>query len=225
MRIVIIGLLALATLFNCRTTDKSSRSGLRASGVPVGQLKGYQKISSIIRARILKQGAEGNRYFDLSGRYFSSMSASFYPSPVALLMGSFTQSDAATSYKNGTPNSVNMMLWNTALSELAYDMSLTCAKPDEFLSLSRGRSAIILGDQLTNTIAEFCGAWPLKITDDHMHKLWIAIMSYDAPQSAEIFWRQSVLDAASPYRAMNGREATSGVIRSILLNPWFLLET
>ncbi len=193
---------------SCQTSRKNKGSTTKSVGVPVGQFRGYQRINALIKSRMIEPG-EQSRGFDLSGRFLGSYD-------LALLMGSFTDASGKQSYVNGDPNVVSMTLWDTALTGFAGMMSGYCVDAPSSYGLNvRGVQAI----------KSACTAWPNGVTDAQLHELWSWVMSFDAPESAESDWKAAILDPASPIRQLPAKDGVAAVMRTIFMNPWFLLES
>ena len=186
----------------------------------MGQYRGYQRINALIRSRLLEPGAAG-RSFDLGGTFLGSYSSDRFPSDMAILMGSFTDASGKLSFVNGEPNAVSMTLWDTALTGFAGMMSGYCVDapgaglPVLYQLNARGAQAI----------KSVCTAWPNGVTDVQLHELWSWVMSFDAPESAEADWKAAILDPASPIRQLPAKDGVAAIMRTIFVNPWFLLES
>ena len=131
-------------------------------------------------------------------------------------MGSFTDASGRQSYVNGEPNAVSMTLWDTALTGLAEKISGICTDTPGNIYLNvRGVQAI----------KAVCLAWPTGVSDAQLHELWSWVMSFDAPESAEADWKAAILDADGlPIRQLPATEGVAAILRTIFMNPWFLLE-
>jgi len=205
---------------SCQTSRKNKGSTTKSVGVPVGQYRGYQRINALIKSRLLEPGAAG-RSFDLGGTFLGSYSSDRFPSDMAILMGSFTDASGKLSFVNGEPNAVSMTLWDTALTGFAGMMSGYCGD-------APGAGAPVgypLNVRGAQAIRSVCAVWPNGVTDAQLHELWSWVMSFDAPESAEADWKAAILDPASPIRQLPAKDGVAAIMRTIFVNPWFLLES
>jgi hypothetical protein len=220
LKAVLIALFVAPVASSCQTSNKNKGSTTKSVGVPVGQFRGYQRINALIRSRLLEPGGLG-RSFDLGGTFLGAYSSDRYPSELALLMGSYTDASGKQSYVNGEPNAVSMTLWDTALTGFAGMMSGYCSD-------APGAGALIqppLNVRGAQALRSVCAAWPNGVTDAQLHELWSWVMLFDAPESAEADWKAGILDPASPIRQLPAKDGVAAIMRTIFLNPWFLLES
>jgi hypothetical protein len=204
----------MASSVACRSRDRKNGAAVKGSGVPVGQFKGYQRINTLIRSRLLDTSA--NRYFDLGSAFLGGNSQG-----LSILMGGFAEGAGRPSYVNGEPNAISMMLWDTALTGLAESIASHCQdNPTDYLI-----SAYSLNTRGSKAIKSICTVGPNALTDAQLHDLWMWVMSFDAPELVEAEWKAAILEPNSPIRKMPAKDAIKAIMRTIFLNPWFLLET
>lgn len=211
----LIVLLFIGASSACRSRSKNSGATVKSSGVPIGQFKGYNRINSLIKSRLLDAGSS-NRYFDLGYVFLGGASRE-----LAILMGDFTEATGRPSYVNGEPNPVSMMLWDTALTGFSESIGGYCPNGPT----DSPRADYPLNARGAQLVKAICSNWPNGLTDAQLHDLWTWVMSFDAPESAETEWKASILDAGSPLRQMPAKAGIKAMMRTIFLNPWFLLET
>ncbi|MBI3556741.1 MAG: hypothetical protein HY074_10800 [Deltaproteobacteria bacterium] len=80
---------------------------------PRGEFRGYTEVNRILKERVAR--ANG---FQL-GKYLGESSAEPGSNGLLSLLGTYLGSDTDAAYRNGQPNSLNMLLWYLALSGLA----------------------------------------------------------------------------------------------------------
>lgn len=212
--IVMTGLLSVGFVA-CQSRKKVATSQIKNSGIPVGNLKGYQKINGIVKSRLV--ATSQSQYFDLAGTYLGSFGSEQFPSDLAILMGSFTNSEGGRSYVNGEPNTVNVTLWDSVLLSLSKDMSSHC---DGQAPVAYYR----FKDSIKTTLKSMCDGWPNSITEENLQALWFVVMSYDASDAAAKDWKISIMEGAPELSKLPPKEGVSALLRTIFMNPWFLLE-
>ncbi len=177
-----------------------------ASVVP-GELRGYVAINRAVNERLIKDGS----YLELGtyvGQNYDMMSMNLLD-----LLGTYKAGSAGARFRNGTPNSLNMLLWHLLLSGLARDLAKVCA----------GDASLPLSAEFTARLSPLC-AWPQEsaMTDAALLDFWLGLMAYDAPLTEFYEWKRFVTSGAMS--GFRGAEAVEWLSLSILNNPHFLLR-
>ncbi|HEY7610714.1 MAG TPA: hypothetical protein VIF14_15910 [Alphaproteobacteria bacterium] len=164
------------------------------------QFKGWSAISRELSTRLAKPGIP----LDLD---------QFMPAEdVDGLLGTWNGFGDEHSFKNGAPNSVNMMIWRVALSGFAKSVAASCKSPQ-----------LEFGAPFLATLRELC-AWPAAAakSEDVLQAYWFAVMGYNAPESEYRAWRDFFLGAS--YRDRPAAETIDAMTFAITMNPYFLLQ-
>jgi len=167
----------------------------------VGEYRGYIAAESLISERLLLEGAP-----------FSFSTYSNGQRGLLNLLG-FYESDGENSFRNGQPNSINMLMWQMVLQGFASDVAAHCTN----------QSRLLFQPVFRSTLDTLC-RWPSPEAQDDatMRMFWLSVMSYDAPEEEYLAWRDFFL--RSSYVSRPASEAVSALILSILYNPHFLLR-
>jgi hypothetical protein len=173
--------------------------------------KGYAEINQILKERVT--GITG---FEL-GKYFGEP----YSAPVAgsliELLGTYTGADIDGAFRNGAPNSMNLLVWAVLLSQFAREIGGTCP------GLTAGKPlSLPLSEDFRRVLSPLC-QWPKTVATSPvaLKAYWDALMGYDAPSDEFESW----LTFASQ-EAGSGSTAPTAISRitvAALLNPYFLL--
>ena len=176
--------------------------------VPVhaaSQYKGFEKTQNLLIERMIKPGKALYLPMYIPGTYSGI-------NTIYELLGTYSSFGTIRTYKNGQPNSLNVLLWYVLLSSLADDLGGNCIKP-----------TMEFNPQFEKSFQAIC-AWPAtKAKDDSvMESFWIALMGYDAPEEEFVAWKEFFKN--SSYQNRNAKETISAMAQAIFLNPFFLLE-
>jgi hypothetical protein len=184
--------------------------GFSSSGL-ANPLKGYAKINSIVHERIAKTNG-----FEL-GQYLDKVET--IPNGDLLsLLGTYDGSDTNSTFHNGAPNTLNMLLWYIAFNKLSDAIASNCS------GMTTDGSNLVLIPQFAAALKPLC-AWPAKSaqSDGVLYGFWSAILSYDAPPEEFQAWKTFFLSESS-YQGANASTVISDMALSALYNPYFLLE-
>jgi hypothetical protein len=223
MEVIKMRRVALSTFFlfvvlpiACSRVEQSS--DVKFGGNRVGEYRGYVEINQTLRTRLLESGT-ASYWFSL-GRYIGENSDRFDGLPV--LLGGFSGEATNNDFRNGNPNAMNMLLWQIALSGLAGDVAGSCGTNNNPLKLG---FAYKYNDQFAARLKKLC-AWPAveAKTEDNLLKLWLSVMSFDAPKQEYEAWRDFFLASSSPFANSPSKDAVKAMMRAMLLSPYFLLE-
>lgn len=174
----------------------------------VGQYRGYVMSQSLLSERLLDQ-AEGINYsnflYPLSGQPLLSMLD---------LLGSYQGGSLSKrEFRNGQPNSVNMLLWYMVLNSFAFEVQKNC----------NNTFTLPLSTAFRQTLNQIC-QWPQATaqSESAMQAFWLAIMGYDAPEEEFQAWREFFLN--SSYASKPAHETVSAMVLAMVYNPHFLLR-
>jgi hypothetical protein len=169
------------------------------------RFKGYLDVNQTLCRRLFEPGSK----FEL-GQYLGEGYSDRAPNLLDLL-GTYKGDDLASKFKNGTPNSANMLLWHFLLASFSRDVSRQCG-PAKTMALRPSFSA---------AVQKAC-TWPAPAarSDETLENLWTLVMAYDAPQSEFLAWKEFVQTAAFDSR----EDAVFAMLLTITYNPHFLLR-
>lgn len=178
------------------------------------QYRGYTAINRLIQERVARKNG-----FEL-GKYLGEDDSVPQVSGLLSLLGTYQGSDTDAKFRNGDPNSINMILWYIALNGLAAGVASYCA----------AQTAIPADGELA-LLPEFAAAllpvclWPQKSAqaDDALFGLWTALMSFDAPPSEYEAWRDYFRTDAE-FAQAPASVAVAALVLGALYNPYFLLR-
>ena len=128
------------------------------------------------------------------------------------LLGTWFTFGSEHSFRNGLPNSVNVLIWHVALSGFARTMGDSCLAPK-----------LDFNSRFAAVLARVC-AWPSPEAsgDDVMLDFWLSLMGYNAPAEEFTAWRDFM--RASSFRERPANEAIEAMTLSLTMNPYFLLH-
>jgi hypothetical protein len=184
-----------------------SLSASVASASIVGEFRGYVAVNRALNDRIMKDGS----YLELG--YYVGQSYDMTAMNLLDLLGTFKAGSAGARFRNGSPNSLNMLLWHLLLSGLSRDFAKTCA----------GDTSLALSAEFAARLAPLC-AWPQAsaMTDAVLLDFWLGLIAYDAPLTEFYEWKRFVTSGAMS--GFKGAEAVEWISLSVLNNPYFLLR-
>lgn len=130
------------------------------------------------------------------------------------LIGGFSVTVGQSTFQNGQPNAINMLLWNLVLHGLGEEVGRSC-----LMSVPQN----LWNAQFRQALDAIC-LWPEASAKELvvMHDFWSALTAYDAPEQEFSAWREFFLQ--SSYATRPGPEAVSAMVLTALLNPNFLLK-
>jgi len=199
-------------IFSSSCTRDSEPSTIKVAGGRVGQFKGHFAIDKILIARLF-QGTAIN--FGIS-QYLG------YEGSLLQLMGGYSEIGPANDFRNGTPNALNMLLWQIAFAGLSEDLANACVSPT---LISDGIGVNQFNDSFAGRLKTMC-AWPnVEVkTETNLLNFWWAVQGFDAPREEFEAWRDFFLSPESPYAQASNKEALTAMLKTMFLNPYFLLE-
>jgi hypothetical protein len=205
-----LGFICSLSFLSCNLSEP--KSSLKGGGNFVGNYRGVVKIEAVLTSRISAPKPESF----LNGYLVESLRSQ---------LGTYSTDRGNVVFENGNPNELNSMLWDLVLSNLAKDLSSICSG-EEVSKDSRTMNTLNrIRPDISSIFLNIC-KWPEESVKNEttVLPLWLSLMGYDAPQSEYMAWRDYFLNANSPYSQISGEETLRAMIRSILLNPYFLLE-
>jgi hypothetical protein len=181
--------------------------------------RGYTAINQIIQERVAQDNG-----FEL-GQYLDKVSVIPSSGDLLSLLGTYDGSDTSSTFRNGDPNSINMLLWYIALDEFAADIASNCNSVTQNVpSGASGVSPLVLNDDFLAALKPLC-AWPdpsAKI-DAVLYAFWSALLQYDAPPEEFQAWENFFLNEPA-YQNASAASVISDMGLAALYNPYFLLE-
>ena len=176
------------------------------SAQATSQYKGFVKTENILTERIMAVGEP-----IMLPRYLPGTPSGF--GSIYELLGTYESVIGTRTYKNGHPNSLNILIWYVLLSSLAKDLGENCIRP----------TTLKFNPVFAQNLQSICN-WPQASAKDEtvMENFWIALMGYDAPQEEYFAWRDFF--KTSSYQNRTAEETVSAMSEAIFLNPFFLLE-
>lgn len=177
--------------------------GLAASAaraeVPNSQFKGIAAVSRELSSRIAPKDApiELGRFLPAEG--------------LDALLGSWANFGSEHGFRNGVPNSLNIVIWHATLSRFAAAVGESCAAP-----------RLALHPKFQATLRKVC-AWPSEAarSDAVLQEFWLALMGYGAPETEFAAWRDFFRAA---YAGKPAAETVAAMTLAITMNPHFLLH-
>lgn len=127
------------------------------------------------------------------------------------LLGTWAGFGSEHSFKNGVPNSLNMVIWHATLSRFAGALGDSCAAP-----------RLALNPRFLGTLRKLC-AWPAATAKDEsvLLEFWLSVMGYNAPESEFAAWRDFF---RLSYGHRPAAETVAAMTLAITMNPYFLLH-
>ncbi len=182
-------------------------SAAQAAGPGAAEFRGYMKVNDLVRERLLERGSD----FELS--QYLGQSYDPFGTNLLDLLGTHKSGFAGGRFRNGTPNSLNMLIWHMLFSKLATDVSLLCT----------GEAVLPFSVGFRKAAAPFC-EFPFRMAnwDDQLFTLWLTVMNFDAPLTEYQEWRKFWISPQAS--ALRGPEALEWMVLSIVNNPYFLLR-
>jgi len=127
------------------------------------------------------------------------------------LLGTWSGFGAEHAFRNGAPNSLNMVIWHATLSRFAKELGDSCAAP-----------RLALHARFKATLGKIC-AWPAAAAkaEPVLQEFWLSLMGYNAPEAEYAAWRDFFL---ASYARRPAAETVAAMTLAITMNPYFLLH-
>ncbi len=184
---------------------------------PHNLLRGYAKINQIIHERIAEEnGFELSQYLDKNEVVPSD-------GDLLTLLGTYHGPDTNSTYQNGDPNSINMLLWYIVLDEFAFGIAVTCYSINSH-QFGDPTYPLILKTDFLAALKPLC-QWPAASaqTDDVLYGFWSALVGFDAPPEEFQSWKQ-YFQTETSYQTAPMTSVIAEMVLAALYNPYFLLE-
>lgn len=203
--------LSLGVSLSSCTRDSAS-STIKVAGGRVGQFKGQMAVTKILVARLFQHSEIGFGFSSYLG----------FNDSLIEIMGGYSEIGPANDFRNGTPNALNMLLWQMVISGMSEDLASSCGSPS---LLARGSSSYKFNESFAGRLNALC-AWPNPEVKNETNflNLWWAVQGFDAPREEFEAWRDFFLSSSSPYANATHKEALTAMFKTMLLSPYFLLE-
>lgn len=127
------------------------------------------------------------------------------------LLGTWSTFGSEHTFRNGVPNSLNMLVWQVALSAFADAVAQSCTTP-----------RLALHESFMSTLRQLC-VWPeaTASTDGVLEAFWLAIMGYSATPQDFAAWRDFF---RTSYAERSAADTIKAMTLAITLHPSFLLH-
>lgn len=127
------------------------------------------------------------------------------------MLGAWGTFGSEHTFRNGTPNPLNMVIWRVTLSRFAGAMGDSCASP-----------RFTFNPRFLAVLRKVC-AWPAAEAkaDAVLLEFWLALMGYNAPEAEYAAWRDFFRGA---YADRPAADTVSAMTLAITMNPYFLLH-
>jgi hypothetical protein len=176
-----------------------------------GGFRGYEAVNAAVRGRLIDQAAPNGGDFNLSF-YLGDDSGN-----LARLLGGFEGGD----FRNGAPNSLNMLLWYIGMSSFADDVAA---------AVCDAHSPLIADGSITlspDAVAAMTPACALPDDPDTraavLQTLWLTTVAFDAPRAEFAEWAAG-LGSPEATAGAPGRTVLAKLLTGALLDPYVLLE-
>jgi hypothetical protein len=139
-------------------------------------------------------------------------------------LGTYSGSDTDARFRNGEPNSANMLIWYVSIYDLAREVGRRC-EPARPKARGKPKAGLKLRPRFEAALSPIC-AWPAKRSMDEgaLQAFWGALMAYDAPPEEFVAWKEPFLRQAR-YKRLPPGQVVSEMILSALMSPYFLLKS
>ena len=171
------------------------------------ELKGYVETNQALRERIFDQGGQyevgdfiGVRYSDFENNLLD-------------ILGTYKSSGVTLGFKNGQPNSLNILVWKMMFSQLSDKISGLCIGGDST------NFSVDFSTQMTGLCK-----WPAATarSEESLKTFWTILMGYDAPEEEFLAFRDFFL--SDQWSQARPNDVVWAMSYSILMNPYFLLR-
>lgn len=127
------------------------------------------------------------------------------------LLGTWSTFGTEHSFRNGVPNSLNLMIWQVTLSRFATAVGQSCTTP-----------RLALHPRFIATLRKLC-SWPAAEAKDEgvLLDFWTSVMGHDASADEYVAWRDFFL---RQYQDRRADETIAAMTLAVTMNPRFLLH-
>ncbi|MCB0364084.1 MAG: hypothetical protein H6624_08975 [Bdellovibrionaceae bacterium] len=170
------------------------------------QYWGYVEINRRIKTAIIKEGEE----FDL-GMLLGAPYSDFGNNLLDLL-GTYKGNGYGSEFRNGKPNSLNMLLWYLLFKQFSEKLAASCDDA----------SALTLNEAFREVHQALC-AWPnVTDADTALAKYWLMVMGFEAPLEEMAKWQDFILSPEA--QTWSRQQAIENLNLAIFMNPYYLLR-
>ena len=195
------------------TVKETYLTGKTKTGQKSADFKGYKVINKTFQTRLFAEDSE----FDI-GTYLNpevdagNIFASFFSTKLTDLLGANEGNGESQRFKNGKPNTMNMLLWYMAFDQLGKDISRHCSE-----------NQLALNPIFSETLTAVCSPSEDYATrKSQIRKFWKSIVNFDAPEeefeSFHKLFAQKITDGESIDIVI------SEMVVASLYHPKFLLK-
>lgn len=163
------------------------------------QFKGWAAVSRELSTRLASPGTSLNLH-------------QFVPADdLDDLLGTWYRFGDEHTFQNGSPNSVNMVIWRIALSGFAKSVAGSCESP-----------RLTFHQRFLTTLKTLC-RWPAAEAkaDAVLLEFWFSVMGHNAPETEYVAWREFF---RTTYAHRPAAETIDAMTLAITMNPYFLLH-
>ena len=180
--------------------------------------RGYSKINQIIHERVAQDNG-----FEL-GQYLDKVAIAPQTGDLLSLLGTYDGADTNSTYRNGDPNSINMLLWYIVLDGLAVAIAGQCDGGTAAMVADGPVKPLVLRPAFSAALRPLC-AWPdaSAKTDAVLFGFWSGLVGFDAPPEEFQAWKTYFLDQTQSDQT-NASAVIADMGLAALFNPYFLLE-
>lgn len=179
-----------------------------AGTAEAGTYRGLVAVEKVLAERLL----DGDLAFSFTPYFAKNASERAAAGNLFFLMGQYA-SRGGNEFRNGTPNSISMLLWQMALRFTADETKHYCA----------GDRSLPFHPYFRATLDGVC-RWPAREakSEETLRGFWLAVMGADAPEEEYLAWREFALSSSVAEKP--ALEAVPELFFAIVYNPYFLLR-
>ncbi len=202
---------------NHHAADAVPAPGSAAENDATGTYRGYEEINRMVNERMFaRSNALALREYVEEAPVLDNVFELGKPT-LKDLLGVYDGDGLRVGLKNGTPNSVNMLLWYMAMDGLASEMALGCDGED-----GAHFQLVDVQTRMTDLVNRICATPDAQAKDeDTLRELWNTVMRSDAPETEYLAWRNYVTGGSF---TETGSQAVHSMLLAMLYNPHFLLK-
>lgn len=191
--------------------------GTASENEATGTYRGYEEINQMVNERLFSRSDALSLRLYVEDQPPTDSIFDLGKPTLKDLLGVYDGDGLRVGLKNGTPNSVNMLLWYMAMDGLAKELSLGCQ--------GEGGAHFALVDvqaTVTDLVNRICATPDARTKDEGtLKELWNAVMRSDAPETEYLAWRNYVQGGSF---TETGSAAVHSMLLAMLYNPHFLLK-
>ena len=174
-----------------------------SNGRPKGSLIGIAGFDSYIRPNFFKNS-------DFSLAYY------FIDYRLAPLLGSYSHNGGSAVFKNGNPNTLNIHLWDKLIHGFSESLTNICD--------GETASNYKIGEYKEGALSVIKNICSDDFSIGDLESAWLLVMGYRAPYSEYVAWLNFYETSGADILRLPAKQRVYSVVKSIMLNPYFLLE-